>query len=77
MSWSAMFDETHILRGVPVDADIELKCRKCNTLFYTKNAYYVGYSEVYYANPEEQGKCSHSLKHMKPTKRWFPDSVGN
>ena len=75
-SWASIFDYSHILEGVPVDADIELKCRSCNTLFYTKNAYYVGYSEVFYVDPEEQGKCNHNLKDIRPTKRWFPDSAG-
>ncbi len=45
MSWSALFDHTHIVKGVQVDADIELQCRKCKTLFLTMNAYYIGYSE--------------------------------
>ena len=75
-SWASLFDYSHILEGVPVDADIELICIKCKTLFYTKNTYYVGYSEVFYLNPEEQGKCNHGLRDLKLTKRWFPDLVG-
>jgi len=73
--WASLFDYSHILEGAPIDADIELKCRRCKTLFNTKNAYYVGYSEIFYANPEEQGKCNHSLNDMKSTKKWFPVSV--
>lgn len=69
-SWTSLFDYSHILEGVPVDADIELKCRKCNTLFHTKNAYYIGYSEIFYVNPEEKGKCKHGLEELKPTKKW-------
>ena len=72
MSWSALFDRTHILKGVPVDADIELKCRKCKTLFHTRNTYYIGYSDVNYANPKEEGKCEHGIKDLKPTNKWFP-----
>ncbi len=53
MSWSALFDRTHILKEIPVDADIDLKCRKCKTLFHTKKAYYIGYLEIFYINPEE------------------------
>jgi len=55
MSWTSLFDYSHLLEGVPVDAVIELQCRKCNTLFHTKNAYYIGYSEIFYVNPEEKG----------------------
>jgi len=29
MGWSALFDHTHIVKGVPVDAEIELQCRIC------------------------------------------------
>ena len=76
-SWVTLFDHSHILEGAPIDADIELKCRKCNTKFTTKNAYYIGYSELFYLNPEEQGKCTHGLKDIKPTKKWFPSSVGS
>ena len=72
MSWSPLFDRTHIVKGVPVDAEIELQCRKCQTLFHTMNAYYIGYSPVNYANPEEQGKCTHALKNLVPTNNWFP-----
>lgn len=72
MPWSPLFDNTHILKGVPVDADIELKCKNCKTLFRTLNAYYIGYSEIHYTNPEEQGKCNHDLKDLEPTKKWFP-----
>ena len=72
MSWSALFDRTHILKGVPVDADIELQCRKCKTLFRTKNAYYIGYSDISYADPDEEGSCNHDIKTLKPTKKWFP-----
>lgn len=46
MSCSPLFDHTNILKGVPVDAEIELKCRKCKTRFSTLNAYYIGYSEI-------------------------------
>ena len=76
-SWASIFDYTHIIEGAPVDADIELKCKRCNTLFYTKNAYYVGYSEVFYVNSEEQGICKHLLRDLKLTNRWFPASEGN
>ncbi len=62
MTRSPLFDRTHIVKGVPVDAEIELQCRKCQTLFHTMNAFYIGYSPVNYANPEEQGKCTHALK---------------
>ncbi len=72
MSWSPLFDRTHILKGVPVDAEIELKCRRCNTLFKTKNAYHIGYAKIQYINPEEAGKCDHELKHLQPTNKWFP-----
>ena len=72
MSWSALFDRTHILKGVPVDADIELQCRKCKTLFRTKNAYYIGYSDISYADPDEEGTCNHDIKALKPTNKWFP-----
>ena len=72
MSWSALFDRTHILKGVPVDADIELQCNKCKTFFHTRNAYYVGYSGINYANPDEKGKCEHGIKDLKPTNKWFP-----
>jgi phage FluMu protein Com len=72
MSWSALFDRTHILKEVPVDADIELQCRKCKTLFHTKNAYYIGYSAISYAVPEEEGICGHDLTELEPTKKWFP-----
>ncbi len=75
-SWVSIFDYSHIVEGVPVDADIELQCRKCNTRFTTINAYYIGYSELFYLNPTEQGQCNHSLKEIKPTKKWFPNSVG-
>ncbi len=27
MSWTALFDRAHIVKGVPVDAEIELQCR--------------------------------------------------
>jgi uncharacterized C2H2 Zn-finger protein len=72
MSWSPLFDRTHIVKVVPVDAEIELQCRKCQTLFHTMNAYYIGYSPVNYANPEEVGKCNHNIEDLKTTKRWFP-----
>ena len=72
MAWSALFDHTHIVKGVPVDADIELRCKKCRTLFYTRNAYYIGYSEINYLNPEEKGRCKHDIKELAPTKNWFP-----
>lgn len=75
-SWASIFDYSHIIEGVPVDTDIELKCKRCNTLIYTKNAYYVGYSEICYVNSEEEEKCNHDIKNLKPTKRFFPDSVG-
>jgi phage FluMu protein Com len=71
-TWASLFDYSHILEGVPIDADIELKCKKCNILFYTMNAYYIGYSEIYYVNPEEEGKCNHSLKEVTITINWFP-----
>jgi uncharacterized C2H2 Zn-finger protein len=73
--WASLFDYSHILEGAPIDADIELKCRKCNTKFQTKNAYYIGYSELFYLHPEEQGKCNHDLKDIILTKKWFSDSV--
>ena len=76
-SRASIFDYSHIVEGVPIDADIELKCRKCNTKFQTKNAYYIGYSELFYLNSEEQGKCNHGLKDIKSTKKWFPNSVGS
>ncbi len=57
MSWSALFDRTHILKGTPVDADIELQCRKCKTFFHTRNAYYIGYSDISYADPEEKASA--------------------
>jgi len=69
LSWSSLFDKSHILKGVPIDADIELQCRCCRSLFKTKNAYHIGYSEICYVNPEEQDKCNHQLKDIKPTKR--------
>ena len=71
MSWSALFDSTHIVKGVPVDADIELQCRLCRTYFYTSNAYYIGYSNLNYLKPEDEGKCGHNLKNLKPTGNWF------
>lgn len=71
-SWASLFDYSHILEGVPVDADIELKCTKCKTLFHTRNAYYIGYSEIFYLNPEEEGRCKHGLESLKTTRRWFP-----
>ncbi len=71
MSWSALLDRAHILKGVPVDAEIELQCRKCRTLFRTKNAYYVGYSDISYADPDEKGSCNHDIKDLKPTNKWF------
>ncbi len=73
MTWSALFDRTHILKGVPVDADIELQCKTCKTYFYTINAYYIGYAEIFYASPEEQGRCEHDSKELRPTKRWSTD----
>jgi uncharacterized C2H2 Zn-finger protein len=69
-SWTTLFDYSHILEGAPVDADIELECKKCKTLFYTKNAYYIGYSDIHYANPKEEGLCNHDLQELKPTKRY-------
>jgi hypothetical protein len=62
MGWSALFDQTHIVKGVPVDAEIELKCSICDTRFRTANAYHVGYSPVKNANPAEEGRCTHDLK---------------
>ncbi len=72
MVWSSLFDHTHILKGVPVDADIELQCRICKTLFRTMNAYYIGYAEVNYMSINEEGRCKHSLSDLRATKRWFP-----
>jgi len=72
MSWSALFDRTHILKGVPVDADIELQCRKCKTFFRTRNAYYIGYSDINYADPQKEKNCTHNLEDLKPTNKWFP-----
>ncbi len=72
MAWSALFDRTHILKGISVDAEIELQCRKCNTLFYTINVYYIGYADIRYVNPEEKERCSHSIKELVPTKKWNP-----
>lgn len=72
MGWSALFDQTHIIKGVPVDAQIELQCKKCKTLFYTTNAYYIGYSEISYANSEEKGQCIHGRKSLEPTNNWLP-----
>jgi len=71
-TWVSLFDYSHILEGAPVDADIELQCRKCKTLYFTKNAYYIGYSPVHYANPADQGRCTHDLKELRPTKRYSP-----
>ncbi len=71
MSWSPLFNRTHILKGVPVDAEIELQCKKCKTLFHTLNAYYIGYSAIRYADPEEDS-CNHDITLLKPTKKWFP-----
>ncbi len=71
MSRSALFDRTHILKGVPVDADIELQCRKCKAFSRTRNAYYIGYSYISYADPEEEGSCTHDLGELKPTNKWF------
>ena len=71
MAWSSLFDHTHILKGVTVDAEIELQCRRCRTLFRTMNAYYIGYSEVHYVNHGEVGKCKHDLGDLRPTKRYF------
>ena len=71
MPWTALFDRTHIVKGVPVDAEIELQCRKCQTLFHTMNAYYIGYSPVNYANPADEGRCTHDLKELKPTKKYM------
>jgi len=68
-SWASLFDYSHILEGAPVDAYIELQCKSCKTHFYTMNAYYIGYSEIFYSNPEEQDKCGHDLKELKLTKR--------
>ena len=73
-SWSSLFDYSHILDGAPIDADIELQCSKCKTLFRTLNAYYIGYSSINYVNQDEVGKCKHSLKDLRATKRWFPKS---
>ena len=72
MSWSALFDRTHILKGVPVDADIELQCRKCKTLFHTKNAYYIGYSSISCADSKEKGSCGHDITDLQPTNNWLP-----
>ena len=47
MSRSALFDRTNILKGVPVDADIELQCRKCKALFRTMYAYYTDLKVIY------------------------------
>ncbi len=69
-SWVSLFDYSHIVEGVPIDAEIELQCRKCKTLFYTKNTYYIGYTDIHYANPEEKAHCNHSLKDLKPRKRY-------
>ena len=71
MSWSPHFDRTHIVKGVPVDAEIELQCRKCQTLFRTANAYHVGYSPVNYAIPADEGRCTHDLKELIPTKKYM------
>ena len=71
-AWVSLFDYSHIVEGIPVDGDIELECRICKTLFYTKNAYYIGYSVIYYLNPQEEGRCGHDLKHLRATKSWFP-----
>ncbi len=73
MTWSALFDRTHILKGVPVDADIELQCRRCKTLFRTRNIYYIGYSEINYINHDEAGRCKHNLSELQPTNNWFPN----
>ena len=73
-SWASLFDYSHIIEGVPVDADIELQCRKCKTLFRTMNAYYIGYSAINYVHHDEVDKCKHSLKDLKATRSWFPDS---
>ena len=73
-TWASLFDYSHIIEGAPIDADIELQCRKCKTLFRTLNAYYIGYSTINYVNHDEMGQCNHSLKDLKATKRWFPKS---
>ncbi len=70
-AWASLFDYSQIVEGVPIDAEIELQCNKCNTRFYTMNAYYIGYSELFYVNPEEEGKCKHSLKNLQATKNRF------
>ena len=72
MAWSSLFDHTHILKGVPVDAEIELQCRRCRTLFRTLNAYHIGYSEINYVNGDEAGRCKHNLSELQPTNNWFP-----
>ena len=53
MSWSALFDRTHIVKGFPVNAEIKLQCSKCGTRFRTTDAYHVDCSPVNYANPAE------------------------
>ncbi len=73
MTWSALFDRTHTLKGVPVDADIELQCRKCKTLFRTRNAYHTGYSEIHYADSGEKGGCKHDITELQATNNWFPN----
>jgi hypothetical protein len=39
----------------------------------TAPSYYVGYSEVYHVNSEEQGKYNSNIKDIKPIRRQFPD----
>jgi len=30
----------------------------------------VSYTEIFYSDPEERGKCGHGLKELRPTNRW-------
>lgn len=65
----SLFDDAHIVEVWSVDDDIELECRICKTKYYTKNMYYIGYSDIYYEDPEDQDKCKHVLKYLRPTGR--------
>ena len=71
MAWSALFDHTHIVKGVPVDAEIELRCSKCGTRFPNAKALvaYAGLDATVRASGQFEGTRNRISKRGSPTLR--------
>lgn len=70
-----LFDNTRIVEWAEAGEWIPLKCDKCDTLWTTKNLYYIGAKPIHFGYDYDAcrkcEKAKHSIRFLKPSQATY------